>query len=74
MFEVFVNELFFKAYERSTVLSAPSLTGNKAANINEKFSTAHDRAYRWKFIVGDLLHGSPETDNTITKLLLRYRT
>ena len=73
MFEIYVNELFFRAYERSNVLSAPSVTGNKAATINEKFARAHDRAIRWKFIAGDLLQGASLSDNNLTRLILRYR-
>ena len=35
---------------RSIILSAPSVTGRKAANANEKFNKARDQASRWKFI------------------------
>lgn len=65
-----MNELFFRAYERSTVLSAASVTGSKAAIATEKFDKARDRVSRWKFIVGDLIQTS--TDKSITKLSLRY--
>jgi hypothetical protein len=72
IFEVFVNELFFKAYERSGVLSAPALTNDKATVANEKFTYARDRASRWKFMVGDLIQGSAARDDpTTAKLSLR---
>ena len=70
MFELIVNELFFRAYERSTVLRATGVPGNKAALAHEKFAKARDRASRWKFIVGDLLQGSSPGPNDL--LALRY--
>ena len=70
MFEIFVNELFFKTYDRSVVLSAPALTNEKATAANEKFTRARDRASRWKFMVGDLVLGTSRADTT--KLSLRY--
>src|SRR5579862_8427313 len=73
MFELFVNKLFLKAYERSTVSSAPSVTEDKIADANEKFIIAHDRASRWKFMVGDLLQGSTSDDIAVIQLKLRYR-
>ena len=55
------------------MLSAPSLTTEKAASANEKFTKARDRAGRWKFLLGDLVQGSSGSGTAITKLSLRYR-
>ena len=71
MFEIFVNELFLKAYDRSVVLSAAALTNEKSTAVNEKFTRARDRASRWKFMVGDLVLGTTRPDTT--KLSLRYQ-
>jgi len=71
MFELFVNKLFFKAYDKSTVLSGPSVTAEKIAAANEKLTIARDRASRWKFILGDLLQGSTLDDKELTPLKLR---
>jgi hypothetical protein len=49
------------------------LTTEKAASANEKFTKARDRAGRWKFLLGDLVHGSSGSGTSITKLSLRYR-
>jgi hypothetical protein len=65
-----VNELFYKAYDRSVVLSSPALTNEKTIAANEKFTRARDRASRWKFMVGDLVLGPVRSDTT--KLSLRY--
>jgi hypothetical protein len=70
MFEIFVNELFLKSYDRSVVLSAPALTNEKSTAANEKFTRAHDRAIRWKFMVGDLVLGTTRPDTI--RLSLRY--
>jgi hypothetical protein len=70
MFEIYVNELFLKAYDRSVVLSAPALTKERSAAANDKFTLAHDRASRWKFMVGDLVLGTTREDTV--KLSLRY--
>lgn len=69
MFEIYVNELFYKAYDRSVVLSSPALTSEKTIAAGEKFTRARDRASRWKFMVGDLVLGTVRSDTT--KLSLR---
>jgi hypothetical protein len=63
-----VNELFYKAYDRSVVLSSPALTNEKTIAAEEKFTRARDRASRWKFMTGDLILGTVRPD---TKLSLR---
>ena len=72
MFELFVNKLFFKAYDRSTVAGVPNVA-DKVNSANEKFTVARDRASRWKFMVGDLLQGSTLEGVALTHLRLRYR-
>jgi hypothetical protein len=73
IFEIMVNKLFFKAYDRSTVASASTVLAEKVTNATERVTFARDRACRWKFMVGDLLQGSTIEGMDLTHLKLRYR-
>ena len=75
MFEIYVNELFYKAYDRSVVLSSPALTNEKTIAAEEKFTHARDRASRWKFMIGDLILGTvrPELGRQLYWIPLRVQ-
>jgi len=59
MFELYVNDLFFRAFDRANVLSAPSLNEAKSSAAQEKFQNSQNRTSQWKFIVADLFYSFP---------------
>ena len=69
MFELYVNDLFFRAFDRANVLSAPSLNTAKSSAAEEKFQNSRDRTSQWKFIVADLFYSFPR--NVTAPLQLR---
>lgn len=73
IFELFVNDLFYKTYERSTISATSSLTSSKGVIANEKFEKARHRVSRWKIVAGDIVLTCAGDELTRMKLSLRYR-
>jgi hypothetical protein len=68
MFEVYVHDLFLRAFDRANVVGGPSLSAAKGVVVQDNFERARDRVAQWRFIVSDLF-----TSTVVSPVLqLRY--
>lgn len=68
LWEVYVCDLFLRAFERAGVVGGPRVSAAKGVVVQDKFERARDRVGQWKFIVSDLF-----ASTTVSPVLqLRY--